>query len=692
MSVKTPLDLSHDCLDLLLGVEDGLVIERLASPGTAELVAGGTGFAVTADGVQIDGRSVAFLGHRVTELKGGAVEHVVSTQSQEAGLRVDWHLVTYPGVAVLETWPVVHNESSKAVMISRVDSVSAELVADQYQLLSFAATGSCTEFAPSRRSLDSAGGSVTLGSLSGRSSNGDHPYFVLSAADGRKIVGCVAWSGNWTIRMEPNGVGYRLSGGLHDTGFSKLLEPGAHVEAPPVVLALGAGEDATRTSGALVEVGRRWWYPPVDDRFPPTEWNHWWPYVDVRIDEKTFLANVEEAARLGLEVCTLDAGWFGPSDADAKWFDYRGDWDLVNWTRFPSGLRLLSDHTHRHGMRFGLWCEIEGLGAKAQLAATRPDLPATRGDERLGYVCFGNPEAREWALATMERLLVDYAVDWLKLDFNVDPGLGCDRTDHGHGEGDGLFEHYVGYYAVLDEMRRRHPDLVLENCSSGGLRIDVGIARRTHITYLSDPDWPEHSLQVFWAALRSLSPDRGLHWAYSEWFDRDYLPHQKFDPTDPTLTPRQLDFYTRISMLHAFGLSQRLPDLPDWVADRYRSHIALYKELVRPYLREAEVLELTEQTLRDGQGDRWAGFQYALPTDDHLLFVFRLDHAETVRTIHPRRLRAEQVYVIDDLGRDVRHQRTGAELLAGMHFDHLEELDSSLLRISPLGSGSAESP
>src|SRR5262249_18577766 len=155
-------------------------------------------------------------------------------------------------------------------------------------------------------------------------------------------------------------------------------------------------------------------------------------------------------------------------EVGSQWTDHRGDWDLVNQQRFPSGLRALSDHVHQLGMRFGLWCEIEALGPKARLAKQRPDLPALRDGKPLGYVCLGNPAAAEWAVETLDRLIREHDADWIKLDFNLDPGLGCDRTDHGHGPGDGLFEHYQGYYGVLTRIRAMHPDVVLENCSSGG--------------------------------------------------------------------------------------------------------------------------------------------------------------------------------------------------------------------------------
>ena len=246
----------------------------------------------------------------------------------------------------------------------------------------------------------------------------------------------------------------------------------------------------------------------------------------------------------------------------------------------------------------------------------------------------------------MSRLIRDYTCDWIKLDFNLDPGAGCNRTDHGHGAGDGLYAHYEGYYRLLDRIRSHFPEIVLENCASGGLRIDLGMLRHTHLTFLSDPDWPAHDLQIFWGATTTLAPDVCLHWSFSEWRVGNGPPQQNFNPRDPALQPHQLDYYTRISMLGVFGFSQKLPELPEWVALRLAQHIAIYRQHVRRFVREADLYRLTDQPRRSGEGDRWCAFQYSLP-DEHLLFVFRLPGAEPARAIRLRNLQADRLYQIE---------------------------------------------
>lgn len=677
------LDISKGEIELRLSGNDGVSLERLSLPNVGDFALGGPLFGVSTSEGWVDGKTVEFTKHEVFRRPREVEEHVISAKSNKGSLEVEIHIIIQSSTPLIEIWSTIRNVGDHLITINRIDSVSLDLVPGKYEVCSFRASGSCTEFAPVAQflSLESI---YTLGSLSGRSSNGDHPYFVINGDLEKQIAVCVAWSGNWTIRFEPMSNGaYRLSGGLHDEGFSKTIAPGESISAPPIVLALGQSDPSALTA-ALAKTGRERWYPEVSENFPLTEWNHWWPYIDQFINEEVFIANVDAAVDLGLEICTLDAGWYGSTELDSNWVQQRGDWDLVNTSRFPRGLRVLSDYTHSRGLKFGLWCEIEALGEKAQIAKKRTDFPALRDGKLLGYLCLGNPVAKEYALATLDRLIAEYACDWVKIDFNIDPGLGCNRTDHGHGIGDGLFDHYMGLYEILDEIRRRYPDVTLENCSSGGLRIDLGMSRRTHISYLSDPDWPEHSLQVSWAAFGWLSPERCLHWVFSQWWHLDALPHQKFDPTDPALTNKQLDYFTRISMLHGFGLSQRLPDLPKWVSESFRSHIALYKKIVRPHIKKSEVLLLTEQPLREGEGDRWAAFQYVKSNDEHLLFTFRLDGATQARLIKPGRLDSKKIYLVTNLGDNTQYQQSGKELLEGILFDTLLEQDSSLLRIAPV--------
>jgi alpha-galactosidase len=276
----------------------------------------------------------------------------------------------------------------------------------------------------------------------------------------------------------------------------------------------------------------------------------------------------------------------------------------------------------------------------------------------------------------LAQLAERYGCDWIKLDFNLDPGPGCNRTDHGHGAGDGLFAHYTGYYRTLARFRAGHPGVVLENCSSGGLRGDLGMMRQTHVSFLSDPDWPEHTLQAFWGASMVLAPEVCLRWSWSE--SAQGSSEKRFDPHDPNLQPHQLDYYIRTALLGAAGFSLRLPDLPDWVRDRIRFHAHLYRERIRRFIRSGDLYRLTDQPRRIGDGERWCAFQLSLP-HEHVVFVFRLPGAEPARRVHPQRLDPKMHYLLEWVDGNQSELLPGRDLMEnGILVDRLREQDSGI--------------
>ncbi len=632
-------------------------------------------FAVYIDGQHFDQTNLEAVGTHIDELPHGA-RHAVTT-FRGAGFELEHHEQFYAAPAFLEQWQVIRSTSSESLNVTRLDSLILTTSPGSGELLYFTSDWG-QEFQPVCAPLN---GELVLENRSGRSSKGLHPWLTIFHESNRVISVSVAWSGNWIIRLEAlDSRGYQISAGLNDWEFSKSLHTGESIETPHAILATGI--DLNSVAQRYTQIGRRYWYPHnALSESLPVEWNHWWSYEDAAINEVVFLANIEAAKELGIELCTLDAGWFG---SGRHWGQVRGDWEIVNRERFPQGIRYLADATHAAGMKFGLWCEIEGLGPQAALNQSHPDFPALRDGQPLGYVCFGNPDAQEWAYQMLTRLIREYACDWIKLDFNLDPGAGCNRVNHGHGAGDGLYEHVQGYYRVLDRIRDEFPDVVLENCSSGGLRVDLGIMRHTHVTFLSDPDWPVHALQVFWGATTMLAPNVCIRWSFSEW-RWDGYPPQNFHPNDPTLQPHQLDYYTRIAMLGLFGMSQKLLDLPAWVSERLAYHIDIYKQYVRRFVREADLYRLTNQPRRDGTGDRWCAFQYSLrEADEHLLFIFRLSGAEPIRTIYMLNMKPDRMYHVATIDGGASHTLSGHDLMtSGIEFAELQEEGSALLRITP---------
>ncbi len=625
---------------------------------------------VVADGAAHRGLERAKTTERV--LGEGVTEVVVRGDVGAGGLSATLTVVTTASTGpVSEVGLVLHNGSADAVTVTAADPVCGQLGSGPWQGQALTSAWG-QEFEPVTLDLAQT---VELSSVTGRSSHGWHPWCALERPGGGAVVVAPAWSGNWRIRVQigPDGRTGTVTAGISPWRFTRSIAPGDSFSVPDVVLATGATVDDA--SAALVDAVRRWSPRTVASDAIPVEWNHWWPYEDRGISADVFLANAEVAKQLGFEICVLDAGWFGEPKPDSDWGQLRGDWGLDNTARFPGGIAGLAQQVRELGIQFGIWCEIEAVGAGARIRAERPDLMARRDDDPpqrpidpddpgwLGYLCLGSPAGRTHVADVLDGLVERTRCTWIKLDFNLDPGAGCSRTDHGHGVGDGLVEHYVGLYEVLDDFRRRHPEVILEACSSGGLRIDLGLARHVHCFFLSDPDWAEHHLQTVWGASLMLPPSAILHWSSSEW--RGVHPQQTFDVTDRGLTVEEFDAAVRGAMVHRFGLSIRLTELPTHLRSRLAEHVRTYQEVVRPFVVDGLLHRLTGMPRRDGRGERQPAFQLELPAGDrHLVAVFRLPGAaDPPRHVVPR-VRADAEYVVRALGEPGGPEiRTGADLL-----------------------------
>ncbi|MCA1942292.1 MAG: alpha-galactosidase [Yonghaparkia sp.] len=643
--------------------------------------------------VEIDRRPVETWRepHVTTDADRITIAGTLATSGRDAEhrLHATWSARRIAGEPVWEHSLVLRNDGEHPVTITRMDPLSLAVGADWRTHGFHSAWGD--EFRPL---AGHAGHHLVLESRSGRSSHGMIPWLGLergpvagysgTAASGgvpggdqppAALTVAPAYSGNWHIHAMAGG---SITAGISPWQFFVELAPGESVTAPSVVLTVAVSLDAA--SRALQRAVADDWLPrtPFTDAIP-VEWNHWWPYEDQEVDEGVIAENARIAAEVGIEIATVDAGWFGAADPTSYWQEQRGDWTSVNTARFPSGLAALGQSIRDAGVLPGMWIEAEAVGAHSLLRAAKPEamahsVEARRADPSyrvqtesldaddptfLGYVCLGSPAGREHVLESMSTLITTTGARWIKLDFNIDPDAGCTRTDHGHGAGDGLLRHYEGLYAVLDTVRERHPDIMLESCSSGGLRIDLGLARHVHGFFLSDPDYTEHHLQVLWGVRNLLPPIGILHWSWSQWRG-DYPPSRR---DWATLATDEFDRMLRAAMVHRFGVSLRLPELRPDLLERLREHVALFRAELVPFVRDGVLQPLTASPERGGFGQRAPSIQVNHPDGRVLLAAFVLDGGVRPAGVRLQGLEPNTTYRVRDLADGDVRRMSGVELI-----------------------------
>jgi alpha-galactosidase len=217
-----------------------------------------------------------------------------------------------------------------------------------------------------------------------------------------------------------------------------------------------------------------------------------WEAVYFRHDLGKLRELAQTASAIGVERFVLDDGWFRGRRNDQAGL---GDWtvDSVAW---PDGLHPLVDVVRGHGMQFGLWFEPEMVNVDSDLARHHPDWLLQDPDTgvrawRNQYVLdVANPDVFDYLVESLSRLVTEYHLDYIKWDQNRD------LIEAVHSGRASVHRQTTAVYALLAEMRRRHPGLEIESCASGGARVDLGILEHTDRVWASDTNDPVERLDI----------------------------------------------------------------------------------------------------------------------------------------------------------------------------------------------------
>ncbi len=345
-------------------------------------------------------------------------------------------------------------------------------------------TCSSTDFLPVNESID-LGATINIEPGGGRSSDSALPFFNLEW-DGGGVVGAIGWSGQWAMSLTRAQDGkMNLQAGQKTTHLR--LHPGESIRTPRILLVMWQGKDAMRGHNLLRRLLLAHYVPKQDGQIAvaPTTWNSWFSFDGGNsVDEANQLDWIKRTAKTGMECYWLDAGWF-----EGGWPAGAGSW-VPDSKRFPRGLRPLGDAAHKEGMKFVLWLEPERVNPNSRLAKEHPKWViqdwAKNSQPGDGLLNIGDPVVYRWLTDYLTKCFADWGVDIYRIDFNIAPLAFWQSADTPDRQGMTEIRYIEALYSMWDELMRRHPGLTIDNCASGGRRLDLETLSRSYPLWRSD--------------------------------------------------------------------------------------------------------------------------------------------------------------------------------------------------------------
>jgi len=405
------------------------------------------------------------------------IEHTLKYSDEGTGLQVRCVAVEYRDFPNVE-WTVYFKNTSGTDTPILSDILPLDLSLQRPSRGEFVLhhfTGSpClpNDFAPFETAL-LPGTAKRITAAGGRPSNTDMPYFNLAWRD-EGIIVVVGWPGQWAAQFtRDRESGLRITAGQEKTRLR--LHPGEEIRTPLMVLQFWRS-DWIRAQN----LWRRWMLahsmPRPGGKLPPVQMaacssHQFGEMINANTANQKLFVDRYLEEKLPLDYWWMDAGWY---PCDGQW-PKTGTWE-VDSKRFPGGLRPISDHARAKGVKTIVWFEPERVHSGTWLTDNHPDW--ILGGRAGGLLNLGNPDARRWLIQHVDKLLTEQGIDLYRQDFNIDPLSHWQKNDSEDRQGITENHHVTGYPAYWDELRRRHPNMLIDSCASGGRRNDLETMRR----------------------------------------------------------------------------------------------------------------------------------------------------------------------------------------------------------------------
>lgn len=470
----------------------------------------------------------------------------------------------------------------------------------------------------------------------GRPTNGAFPYYNLQTPKGGVML-AIGWPGQWAASFTVDAMnGVRIVAGQELTHF--FLKSGESARTPLMVLLFWQGSDSV----VAQNLWRRWMIahnlPRTADGKPQAPIYFFCSggfFEGLKVSEaseKKFI-DVLIKEKIRIDYWWMDAGWY----TCGNWPEV-GTWDY-DQERFPKGIKAVSEYVHGKGAKLILWFEPERVTSSSWLATRHSDW--VLGGTLLNL---GNLSARTWLTDHVDTMISEQGIDLYRQDFNMDPLDIWRKNDTNDRQGITENLHVQGYLAYWDELRRRHPGILIDSCASGGRRNDLETMRRAVPLLRSD-------YQAFDGNPNYAIGNQGHTYGLSQW-----LPYYGQGVYQ---TAQDLTYYVRSHQSPAFGfcVDVRKPGI-DW---------NLYRQLAEQWRKSAPCMlgDYYPMTAYSLAANQWIAWQFNRPEEgDGMVQAFRRPAcAEPSQTYRLRGLDPAAMYEVTNFDVKAAARVSGADMI-----------------------------
>ena len=538
-------------------------------------------------------------------------------------LILDSRWLASPGHGPIEHWSALKNESGQTVTVLQPESLALSGLAIpstkpvQAWWIKRGGGNASTEGGTFHADVNSSFDQV----LTSDPTDGSSPVPWMAIQAGEKEGLYVGWefSGIGAIHARTtNPNQFELHAGL-GRDFKTDLPAGESFPVPPAFVGCYEGDvdDGSYTLHRFI----------LEKLLPPLPPNQPYPtlaynlYLDVggnKAREQDVLSSAKLCKKLGFETFVPDAMWF-PKDGDWRW----------DPARFPRGGHPIEEYTHQNGMNLGLWVAWTHGGDSLDPGALNVFQHADWFTEKLPpdwkakdlnwstLIDLGFDPARDWAWREVDRVVGENHLDYLKHDYSPIV-TQCVQVNHRHRYGtDVSYWSTLGYYQIMETVKERHPNLILEGCSGGGHIKDFGYIKHVHYIVTTDTLSALPDRQSIYDSTFAFPPAVLMAYTYENFYNKD--------------ADQPGSYLWRSAMMSAWQIDPtHSADWPPEAIASVQRATEIYKSWIRPILKDVEVHHILPRP----DGIHWDGMFYWSPSLHRgTVYVFRPKNNEESQDI-----------------------------------------------------------